>query len=264
VVDGSATSSAAEVVAQLSPTVPFPVHLVATPPGLTRQRNAGLARVAGDVVVFLDDDARVDQGAFDVIARAYEDPGVVGATGRVVEPSSHRVGGQRSQVRRLLAVRQREGTFTTFGYPRRIVDGSRPADVEFMPGCFMSARTSTAREVGFDEGLPGYALAEDEDFSYRVSRLGRIRYLPEAVVHHDNSGFGHRDRRAFGRAVLVNRHYLFRKNFPQTVSARGGFVLLVFVLLAHRLLNFDWRGLQGLFDGVVALRRGETPASLTP
>lgn len=264
VVDGSATATATEVVAELSPTAPFPIVLVASPPGLTRQRNAGLRRVTGDVVVFLDDDARVDEDAFAVIARAYADPEVIGATGRVVEPSSHRVGGQRSQLRRLLAAGQREGTFTSYGYPRRIVDGRSPIDVAFMPGCFMSARTSCALEVGFDEGLPGYALAEDEDFSYRVSRLGRIRYLPDAVVHHDNSGFGQRDRRSFGRAVVVNRYYLFRKNFSQTLSARAGFAFLLLLLVGHRLVNFDWRGLLGLLDGVVALRRGETPASLVP
>ena len=30
---------------------------------------------------------------------------------------------------------------------------------------------------------------EDEDFSFRLSRTGRIRYEPSLVVHHDNAGF---------------------------------------------------------------------------
>ena len=46
-----------------------------------------------------------------------------------------------------------------------------------MPGCFMSARREAA-SVRFDEKLGAYALAEDEDFSYRLSRRGRLVYLP--------------------------------------------------------------------------------------
>jgi GT2 family glycosyltransferase len=240
VVDGSADGSAAPVV-------------------LTRQRNAGLATAGADVVVFLDDDAALDRAALAVLAEVYADPHVVGATGPVEEPASHRIGGQRSAVRRLLRGRRREGTFMACGYPRRIVDGTEAMDVEQMPGCFMSARLDAARATRFDERLPGYALAEDEDFSYRLSRLGRVRYDPRAVVHHDNSGFAGRDRRAFGRAVVVHRWYLLRKNFAVTPFARLQFGALVVVLLVHRLLNRDLAGARGLCSGVAAIGRGVEP-----
>ena len=73
--------------------------------------------------------------------------------------------------------------------------------------------------------MGGYALAEDEDFSYRLSRLGRIRYAPEIVVEHRKLGFGSHDPRRLGRLVVVNRAYLFRKNFPGTALARAQFPL---------------------------------------
>jgi glycosyltransferase involved in cell wall biosynthesis len=258
VVDGSADGSAAPVVAAAA-TATLAVRYVASPPGLTRQRNAGLATAGADVVVFLDDDAALDRAALAVLAEVYADPHVVGATGPVEEPASHRIGGQRSAVRRLLRGRRREGTFMACGYPRRIVDGTEAMDVEQMPGCFMSARLDAARATRFDERLPGYALAEDEDFSYRLSRLGRVRYDPRAVVHHDNSGFAGRDRRAFGRAVVVHRWYLLRKNFAVTPFARLQFGALVVVLLVHRLLNRDLAGARGLCSGVAAIGRGVEP-----
>lgn len=251
VVDGGTDSSAQPVVDQAGREAPYPIRYHQVAPGLTRQRNAGLGMADGDVVVFLDDDAVPAPDALGLLLAAYADPTVVGATARIVEPASNRVGGKTSASRRLLPGGGREGQFTRFGYPRRLVDEQVARDVEFMAGCCMSARLEVARQVGFDERLPGYALAEDEDFSYRLSRHGVVRYVPAAVVRHENSGFGSRDRREFGRQVVRNRRYLFAKNFPQTPLARVQFHLLLLVLLAHRLLNRDLAGFRGLAEEAV-------------
>ena len=251
VVDGDPEGSARPVVERLGGEAARPpVRHVSSEPGLTRQRNRALPRCSGDVVAFFDDDVRVAPDVFAQLAVAYADPSVVGATGRVLEPDERRFGRKESRVRRLLPGGGEEGTFTRYGYPRRLLDLDRPRDLEFMQGCFMTARSEPARRLGFDEHLSGYALAEDEDFSCRLSRLGRIRYLPGAVVHHDNTGFTTRDPRAFGRQVVVNRAYLFRKNFPGTPLARAQFGMLVGALLAHRAVNRDWPGARGLLDGV--------------
>lgn len=224
---------------------------VAAEPGLTRQRNLGARTAAGDVVVFLDDDVEVDPGLFGALARGYSDPGVVGATGLVVERSGRRVADKTSRLRRLLLSSRGEGTMTRFGYPRRLPESSAERDVEFMQGCLMSARRELVQRVGFDERLTGYGLAEDEDFSYRLSKLGRIRYLPDAAVMHKNTGFGTADQRSFNRTVVVNRAYLFRKNFRRTPLARAQFALLVLVLLLHRALNREWRGMVGIGEGAL-------------
>lgn len=248
VVDGDEARGAQDVTAASAAAAPYPVRYLTSPRGLTRQRNHGLRAAEGDVVLFIDDDARVSADVLTKVTDAYADATVVGVTGRVVEPASNRVGGKDSRVRALLRGGGADGTFTRFGYPRRLIDEQVSRDVEFMAGCFMSGRLREARQVGFDEGLPGYALAEDEDFSYRLSRLGRIRYLADAVVLHDNSGFGGRDRRRFGHDVVHNRRYLFRKNFAQTPSARAQFQGLLALLVVHRLLNRDVAGARGVLE----------------
>lgn len=258
VVDGDEEGSAAEAVRAVAATTDVPIRHVVSPRGLTRQRNVGLAELRGDVVLFLDDDARLMPDVVGQVASAFTDEAVVGATGLVVEPASNAVGGKSAAVRRLLPGGGGEGRFTRYGYPNRLVDEHRDRDVEFMAGCFMAARSTTARQVRFDEELPGYALAEDEDFSCRLSRHGRIRYLSSAVVEHDNGGFGGRDRRAFGRQVVENRAYLFRKNFPQTRLARAQFGLLLLVLVLHRLANLDLQGARGIVEGTVRLVRGRS------
>lgn len=266
VVDGGDDDAAAEVVRRSAETMPCPVRHHRTSRGLTVQRNAGLRLACGDVVLFLDDDTRPEPDVVGILGAAYADPRVVGAAARVVEPPSNRVVGKTSPLRRLLPGGGREGTFTRFGYPRRLVDETVARDVEFMPGCCMSARLTPARSVGFDEALPGYGLAEDEDFSYRLSRLGRLRYLPDAVVHHDNSGFGGRDRRGFGRQVVRHRRYLFAKNFPQSRLARWQFRWFLLGLLGHRLVNGDLAGARGVVDEAVrpSPLRASPPADPLP
>jgi glycosyltransferase involved in cell wall biosynthesis len=224
-------------------------------PGLAQQRNLGIDEAKGDVIVFVDDDVQIPPDLLERLGAAYADEAVLGATGRVVEPEDPRIGNPRSVLRRCLPGGGREGQFTRYGYPRYLQTLDQSRDVEYMLGCLMSARHAAARQVRFDEGLGRYALAEDEDFSYRLSRLGRIRYVPEAVVHHRKIGYLSHDSRDFGRLVVKNRAYLFRKNFPQTALARTQFALFVAGLVAHRLLNRKWRGAQGLIEGAAAVMR---------
>ncbi len=202
--------------------------------------------------MFADDDVRFEPNVFAVLSEAYRDPSVVGATGKLIEPPPRRIGNTpQSLIRRLLFGGGAEGSFTRFGYPRYVRSFNLSMDVEVMPGAFMSARRDDAAAVRFDERLGGYALTEDEDFSYRLSRRGRIRYLPKTVVFHRKTGFANQDQRAFGRKLILNRTYLFRKNFRRTLLTRLQFALLVLLLIAHRLVNREWAGALGLVEGAV-------------
>jgi GT2 family glycosyltransferase len=260
VIDGDEDGSARPLVLGLHDDG-LSLHYVHSEPSLTRQRNVGIERASGDVLVFLDDDVTLPHDLFAKLARPYEEGGVVGATGWVIEPRhGERLGGPPSFLRRLVlpGSRRYPGRFTRYGYPRYVVVADGPCDVEFMPGCFMSARREAAARVRFDERLAAYALAEDEDFSYRLSRLGRVVYLPDVVVVHEKLGFRSFDSRDFGRLVVRNRAYLFRKNFPQTPMARAQFGLLLALLVGHRLLNREWHGALGIAEGTLDLVRGRS------
>jgi GT2 family glycosyltransferase len=255
VIDADPGGLAREVVLEFQDVLRPAVRYLHTTPSLTNQRNIGIAKATGDVVVFIDDDVELVPRLFGMLDEAYSGPNVVGATGQVVEPHAHRRVGMRSAVRRFLPGGGAEGSFTRYGYPRYIQDVERPRDVEYMMGCFMSARREAAARVGFDERLGGYALAEDEDFSYRLSRLGRIVYLPEARVVHKKLGYSSKDSREFARLVVRNRAYLFRKNFDRGLLARVQFGFLILMLLVHRLVNRDWRAARGVVDGALEVGR---------
>jgi len=258
VIDGDAERSAHPVVEGARGSAPSTLRYLVGPPGSTRQRNLGLRHATGDVVVFLDDDVVVPQNLFSLLRANYSSGIIVGATGRVLEPAAHRMAAEGAALRRLVFRRTRPGAFTSFGYPRYL---SGPAArirqfVEYMPGCFMSVRREAAEQVRFDElldGLAGYCLAEDEDFSFRTSRLGPIVYDPNMSIEHRKLGFNTHPPRAFNRIVVINRRYLFRKNFPQTPRARAGFACLLLMLLGHRLVNREWSAALGIADGARTL-----------
>ena len=265
VVDGDPERSAEQVVTELGSQEPgVAVRYLASDPGAALQRNVGIDAAQGEVVVFVDDDCTFEPGLFEALEAAYRDPAVVGATGQIEAPAHDGVGSDpHSRLRWVLLGAGQQGSMTSFGFRRPIVDLHEARDIEYMPGPLMSARREVAAEVRFDERLSAYSLAEDDDFSYRVSRRGRIRYEPSAVVYHHELGWRQIDRRKMDRLRIVNRSYLFRKNFPQTWRARAGLAAWVATLCGHRLLNRDWEGLRGLIEGVQWARRGD-PLSLEP
>ena len=232
------------------------VQVLSSPGGVSRQRNIGLGKASGELVVFLDDDVLVQRRLFEIADEIFTDTTIVAATGRIEEPRSRRLIAHESRVRRFLPGGGREGQYTRYGYPNYLRDPYQARDVEFMPGCLMCVRREAAVAVGFDERL---ALAEDEDFAYRLTRLGRVRHDPRLTVIHRKLGFRSRDRREFDRSLLISRLYIFRKNFEQRPLARLQFGALSVALLLHRLVNLDLQGALGVRDSMrwAVSHRGE-------
>jgi GT2 family glycosyltransferase len=258
VVDGDTAHSGEPVVERILAEHPgVALRYLACDPGMTHQRNVGLDAALGEIVVFTDDDCTFRADMFDALSAVYDDRSVVGATGRVIQARIARLGSDpHSRLRRLLVGGGREGSMTRYGLRRPIVRLDRPRDVEFMPGTLMSARRSVAAEVRFDERLTGYGLGEDDDFSYRLSRRGRLCYEPSVAVEHREIGFRTMDQRARDRRQVINRVYLYRKNFAGGLWTRLGFAMLMAMLVVHRALNREWSGLRGLLDGFREVRHG--------
>jgi GT2 family glycosyltransferase len=250
VVDGDPDRSAADPLAELRLAYPdVAARYLGSEPGMTLQRNKGIDAARGDVVVFIDDDCTVEPDLFEVLARVYRDASVIGATGLILEPDNPRLASS-GRLRRLVLGGGRQGTMNRFGFRRPLVDLDTGHDMEFMYGPLMSARRQYAAAVRFDETLGHYALGEDDDFSYRLSRCGRLRYEPTAVVHHHELGRRGMNVRKINRMHVVNKTYLFQKNFRATPRARTAFAVLLVMLFVHRVLNREWAGLLGLVEGL--------------
>ncbi|HEX8075829.1 MAG TPA: glycosyltransferase family 2 protein [Thermoleophilaceae bacterium] len=150
------------------------------PAGLSGGRNTGVRHARGEVVAFLDDDARADRRWLERLARWYDDPRVVGAGGVVIPEF---VDGEPAWLPRELHWIV-GGTHT--GVPTAV------APVRNSFGSNMSFRREALDEVGgfapaLGRGGVAQMCCEETELSIRVGRARRactVLHVPGAVVHH--------------------------------------------------------------------------------
>jgi GT2 family glycosyltransferase len=156
-------------------------------PGLTRQRNCGVAASRGQVIHFLDDDVVCEPGYLAAIMACFAaDPNgeVLGVGGLVTNVRPARP----SRWKNLFGLSAADqGRVLASGRPTIVFETDRQLDVDWLSGCCMSYRAIVFSSEKFDETLPGYGLGEDVDFSYRVRQKGRLVVTPEARLEHHQS-----------------------------------------------------------------------------
>jgi len=182
-------------------------ELLASPPGLPRQRNR-ILEAAGDAdwVLFLDDDFFAAPEYLAVLeAVAAARPEMVVATGAVIADGAKGPGLSVDEGRALLAA----------DAPPADPSAVLPAFNGY--GCNMAVRVDVVRAHGlrFDERLPLYAWYEDIDFTRRLGAHGAILRLPGARGVHLGVKLGRTPGRRLGYSQVVNPIYLARKgSFP--------------------------------------------------
>ena len=160
-------------------------YVVEPRPGLSRSRNVGGRLASGEVVAFLDDDSPPDPAWVDRLAAAFEDLGVVAATGRVRVADPESEGGR---------------AYMAFGaedlgpYPFRLTqtdpdwfERANFGGVGVGPSIAFRAKLF-AQGWGFREDLgPPAGIAGEENYAFfDLLRAGHaIAYVPDAVVFHE-------------------------------------------------------------------------------
>jgi O-antigen/teichoic acid export membrane protein/GT2 family glycosyltransferase len=168
------------------------VDLIAahTPPSTAGQRNYGARLVSSPLVLFLDDDVEIGPEYIATLLRPWERAGV-DAYGGVV--GSHQYEGHRFMTRmfrRLFMLHYFErGTSraTTFRASRKVRYVGVPSRAAYIPAVGAGAvafRTDLVLRHPFNERFPGYALGEDLEMSYRLSRDAPILQLPDVQYYH--------------------------------------------------------------------------------
>jgi glycosyltransferase involved in cell wall biosynthesis len=175
--------------------------------GLSGARNTGVKVSTGDIVAFLDDDARADPQWLDRQLRLYDDAGVLGAGGRI-EPlwSSRRPSYFPQELDWIVGCSYR-------GLP------TVAAEVRNVIGASMSFRRVVFDRAGlFDDRIGRTAKprgAEETDLCVRAAAAvpgGRIVYEPAStVLHHvpaERTSMRYMVARAWGEGVskaLISR-----------------------------------------------------------
>ena len=224
-----------------------------TKPGLTFQRNQGVALARAGVVFFFDDDVTLSPRFVAYLMEVFEEhPEYGGGMGTI---AGVRLIQKRpvDRLRRffLLNYSASDGRMQKSGMPRHPTGRSTFMEVEVLSGGLTAYRAQVLAEFAFDEVVTGYAYMEDVDFSYRVSRRHRLFYDPRAVIEHHHPPAAWDQSADNRRMYLVNYHYFFFKN----IYADCRWCVLhhlwaVFGLFVIALLGGRWQALRGYCRGL--------------
>ena len=190
--------------------------------GLTRQRNAGLAR-AWEVerssspipfIVFFDDDFRPANDWLEKAAAAFRcSPALTGLTGHVLADG---IGGD--PVTEAEAQNYLQGRTTDKAHWSRV---SAPKSVESLYGCNMAVQSASARVCWFDEDLPLYGWQEDCDYTGQLRKRGRAEIRPECRGVHLGSQVARTSGVRLGYSQIANPvRILHRGNMTRLRAAR--------------------------------------------
>ncbi|HEY3020069.1 MAG TPA: glycosyltransferase, partial [Solirubrobacteraceae bacterium] len=145
------------------------VRVIETPNrGLSSARNTALAAASGEIVAYLDDDARPDPHWLRHLAAAFDDPACAAAGGPNIAPPG--AGWVAACVDR------------SPGGPAHVMLSDTEA--EHLPGCNLAVRRRDLELIGgFDSRFR--IAGDDVDVCWRLQEHGRrLRFCPGAVVLH--------------------------------------------------------------------------------
>ena len=214
VVDGTAGRTAEPVVGKFAADSDDTEFVyVHTKPGLPGQRNAGLERASGDIILFLDDDVVLEADFLVELLSAYRDPGVGGATGLIINQAP--TPGWLAVLRSIFLLTryarrcyQQPSGLPAFLYKPRVL-----TEVGILNGCNMSFRRRAMNGFRFD---PRVNYFDDDDVSLTVGARWRLVQVPTARLRHVVSPKGRRRAPAVADRSIVEQRLLHRKHLAQT------------------------------------------------
>lgn len=168
--------------------------------GFGAANNRGLDIACGELALLLNSDAYAHPGAVERLAQAFEDPGVVAAGGRLLNPdgslqlstarelSLEMVFLEQTMLERVLA---RFPGFRGYWTTAQLPDDRASTVDQVMGACLMMRQDAQGNFERFDERF--FLYCEDSDLCVRLRRRGQVVYVPGAEFTHE---LGQSSRRA--------------------------------------------------------------------
>lgn len=227
----------------------FPLVYLHSSPGLTRQRNIGIAKSSGDIISFIDDDVNLNPCYIEAMLTTFEkdQANIYGAIlSRVVNYPSGR--GPFPRYIKDTAIRfvsyifllptLGDGLLKISGFPSLTHHRVEQCVIECLSGCSMSFRKSVFTTCTFDESLGGYAFMEDVDIARQLKANGvAVLYEPASYLEHYPSSANRMGQQNLAKMSVLNHHYLFLKHSTFTVSQILAFVWSILGLVILSLPN---------------------------
>lgn len=176
VVDNNSTDNTREVTESFMRSSPLVSYVLEEKQGLSHARNRALVEATSSIVAYLDDDAVARPGWLTAITRAFGEPGVDCAGGKIVlKYPCAKPDWLDERMESILSAYDK---------------GEQPKDVPEVFGANFAVRREAALKLGgFSDKvgcLAGRSLGgEETDMCRRIRSSGsRVLYVPDAVVDH--------------------------------------------------------------------------------
>jgi glycosyltransferase involved in cell wall biosynthesis len=214
------------------------------PPSLARQRNAGMARLRGDITLagYLDDDIVLEPEAVQRMLDFWEKAGsdIGGAAFTITNnPPPGAL-----NLKQFFAIDHVEpGRVLRSGFASTITPQQTDVEVEWLYGGATVWRRAVIERFPYDEWFIGTGFMEDIDFSYTVGAHYRLFVVALARLAHYSRPVRRDRQRLLGKWQVVNRMHVVRKHRSRGLSSAAA-----------------WRASAGLFflnmaAGIVRRRR---------
>ena len=182
------------------------------PPGLAKQRNAGMAVLRTEISIagYLDDDLVLEPTATERVLNFFErsGPDVGGVAFSIInQPNAN----SKSFSRFFLIDAKAPGKLTKSGFHSQIPFVQQTIETDWLYGGATLWRREVIREFSYDEWYIGTGYMEDVDFSYRVKRRYRLFVVGDARVYHYSRPISLERNYLLGRHQVVNRAYFVDK-----------------------------------------------------
>jgi GT2 family glycosyltransferase len=208
---------------------------------LTSQRNIGIKILPDHIhtVCFLDDDMEVHENYFLEVEATMRSKEIAGFSSVVLVNGNI----ERNNAREVLDNHVIDPKLPGFGFMRNKWPG--------FYGCAMTVRRSLLEIEKFDEKLPLYALGEDAEMGFRLSRHGFVGGSGRSPVVHLAAKSGRISEVGVGYAQIINIIYFANKRigYPKSKAYWESLVKLPLINLVCLLVpklekrrNIDRRG----------------------
>jgi glycosyltransferase involved in cell wall biosynthesis len=207
VVDNASTDDTSAVVREWAKTSAFPVNIqFESRKGLANARNCGIRAARGDLLVWTDDDCRLDKDHISDALRhdaADIEPVLRGGRVELGDPTDLPMSIKTD--------------LTPARWSRQMGSAKRVSLGYCIAGCNMIMRRTLVERLGpFDWRFSTKAIpaAEDTDYIFRAYLAGlTIEYVPDAVVFHFHGRKTISDKNKLMRNYMIGKGAVYAKHF---------------------------------------------------
>ena len=204
------------------------------PPSLSKQRNAGMARLRQDITLagYLDDDVVLEPDALENMLAFWEtaDQTWAGASFNIVNAEKPR----GVWIKKMFGLDgDRRGVVLPSGWTTAHGSPRTDLEVDWLCGGATIWRRDIIDRYTYDEWFQGMGFLEDVDYSYHVHEKYRLMVVASARLVHNSPPVRPDRHFLLGKYQIINRLYLVRKYRRLGLSVTRAWIAIVAMVMMH-------------------------------